>query len=133
MFGIKGMKRGIKEHFMSDKNVRKVFVSLPMRGFEYEAVKNRQLDIFENITSKLNPQFKYELIDTLHENLCPPDDNPLWYLGLSIQQLGEADVVIFSKDWRIANGCRAEHLICDMYGIEYVYEGTEDFYAEDEQ
>lgn len=47
--------------------------------------------------------------------------NPIVYnLGLSIQHMGLSDVVIFSPDWQKAHGCEVEHLVCELYGIDYV-------------
>lgn len=132
MFGIKGMKWGVKENFMNDKKIRKVFVSLPMRDRDLDDICNDMDVLFTKFVENANPEYTYELIDTTHKGLCPPDDNFLWYLGLSIQQLGEADFVIFDQNWRTANGCRVEHLICDLYKIPYVYAETEAPYADDE-
>ena len=107
---------------------KKIFVSLPMKDRDVEAIKAKQQDILEKYVAKAYSGIHYELMNTTHEGLCPPDDNFLWYLGLSIQLLGEADIVIFSDDWKEANGCRIEYLACELYGIPHIFEGDLEFY-----
>lgn len=102
--------------------VKKVFVSLPMRGYELNKIRIRQADIFLKFIQETNDSSEYEMLYTLHEGLCPPDGNRLWYLAKSIEVLGTADLVIFSHDWFTANGCRVEHMLCDLYKIPYYYE-----------
>lgn len=106
----------------------KVFVSLPMAGMTVEEIRARQRMIFDKYKIA-----GWELIDTviteLPERLEDDGSVPsrLWCLGRSIQMLGGADFVIFDKGWRKTNGCRAEHLICDMYKIPYIYDDKEDY------
>lgn len=116
---------GIKSR-QNNKTYRNVFVSLPMRDRDVDEIGRRQRDILERLCPPEDA-----LINNIHEALCPPDDNFLWYLGLSIQQLGEADLVIFASDWREARGCRVEHAVCELYKIPYVYESLENRYADD--
>ncbi len=46
---------------------------------------------------------------------------PIWYLGVSIQFLSEADIVIMGKGWYDARGCRIEHLVATEYGLPVIY------------
>ena len=107
--------------------LKKIFVSLPMKDLDVEAIKTRQKDLFKKYVAKAYSGYRYELMETTHEGLCPPGDNFLWYLGLSIQMLGEADLVIFADDWNTANGCRLEHTACELYSIPHVYEKDLEF------
>lgn len=106
----------------------KVFVSLPMAGMSNEQIRDKQQKIFSKYAAN-----DWELIDTVITELPGfiEDEGSvqarLWCLGRSIQMLGEADLVIFDEDWRKANGCRAEHLVCDMYKIPYIYDNLEDY------
>ncbi|MBO5629414.1 MAG: DUF4406 domain-containing protein [Aeriscardovia sp.] len=95
----------------------RIFVSLPMRGFDVDSIRKRQKEIFDKAALP-----EWELIDTCEEDPNADPDNQLWYLGRSIQMLGKADAVIFSNDWRSARGCVAEHLIAEAYGILCLYE-----------
>lgn len=112
---------------------RKVFVSLPMRGISLDEISLRQHDLLKKFIELSNPEYSYELLDSIHEDELPEPGNPLWFLGRSIQTLGQADFVIFAKDWRKASGCRVEHLICELYHIPYIYETTEDPNDDDER
>ena len=102
----------------------KIFVSLPMRGLDDDQVRKRQKAIFDEVAVP-----GWELMDTMvvDENADP--DNPLWYLGRSIQLLGTADAVIFANDWRTANGCIVEHLVAEAYDILSLYESDGVSYA----
>lgn len=116
MSGIKGMQWGVRNY----KTYRKIFVSLPMKGRNVDEIEARQRDIFHKFARPED-----ELIDSIHVDVTPPDDNQLWYLGLSVQKLGEADLVIFASDWRDARGCRIEHAISELYKIPRIYENWE--------
>lgn len=93
----------------------KIFISLPMRGHSVEEIKNRRNAIYESAITALCAN--YELIDNLWLDEEPPVKNRIWYLGKSIQAMGEADLVIFSYGWALATGCIAERVICDLYNI----------------
>ena len=45
---------------------------------------------------------------------------PVWYLGKSIQLLSQADIVYFGEGWDEASGCRIEHEIAKVYGIDII-------------
>jgi len=98
----------------------KLFVSLPMRGRTEEEVREEMAELRDICNNEYQTEF--ELIESFeHED--PPSDirnEPVWYLGKSISGLSEADLVIFSSNWRNARGCIAEHMICSLYNIPYV-------------
>ena len=94
---------------------KKVFVSLPMRGRSNEEIKQKMLEMHSYVKDE------YDLISTLLDT----DDskkNNLWYLGRSIQLLGEADLVIFTQGWMDAPGCVVEMTACSQYSIPYTFE-----------
>ncbi len=98
----------------------KLFVSLPMRGRTEEAVREEMAELHDICNNEYQTEF--ELIKNFeHENL-PSDisNESIWYLGKSIVNLSEADLVIFSANWRNAHGCIVEHMICALYDIPYV-------------
>lgn len=114
-----------------EKNLFKVFVSLPMRDRELDEIKARQLKIF--VALKSTDIFENPiLLDTIHEHDIPEEENMLWYLGESIKALGRANLAIFDKDWRTARGCRIEHAICVLYNIPIMYVDSEDDHNDDE-
>lgn len=94
-----------------------LFISLPMNGRKDEDVIKRRQEIFE--------MFKKDgdaLIDTMIPELAPAisKEPRLFYLGRAIQLMKDADLVIFAHDWKTANGCVAEHTICELYNIPYI-------------
>lgn len=105
-----------KENNMDHK--KKLFVSLPMRGLTDEEIVARQEKLLEPYKDK------YELMDTVSREDPPNPDNPVWYLGGSIQMLGDADLVIFASNWAEAPGCRIERMVCALYAIKYVEEDS---------
>lgn len=110
----------------------KVFVSLPMAGMTLDQIRDKQQMIFSKYARP-----EWELIDTVITELpghITDEDSiqaRLWCLGRSIQMLGGADLVIFDEGWRKANGCRTEHLVCDVYKIPYIYDNLEDYNESD--
>lgn len=100
--------------------MRKLFVSLPMRGLEISEIRLMMNDIHHTIESSFNEPF--ELIDTIIEETPTSDvlDDGPWYLGQSIQLLSTADICVFHPGWRDARGCIIEHMICALYNIPYV-------------
>lgn len=95
----------------------KIFVSLPMRGLDIDQIRSRQEEIFAKFAMP-----GWELMDTVIEDPAAEPGNDLWYLGRSIQILGNADAIIFANDWRSARGCVVEHLVTTSYGIPALYE-----------
>lgn len=118
----------LRQYGRKDTMSFKVFVSLPMAGMTLDQIRDKQQQIFSKYARP-----EWELIDTVITELPASIDDEdsvqarLWCLGRSIQMLGEADLVIFDEDWRKANGCRTEHLVCDVYKIPYIYDNLEDY------
>lgn len=52
----------------------------------------------------------------------PATANPIWFLGEAIKKLSNADVAYFAEGWDTSKGCRVEHLVCEVYGIDIMYE-----------
>ena len=96
--------------------MKKLFVSLPMRGYSDEVIKAEMMQAKGFIEATFNETF--ELIDTLTQESEPKDiKNNCWYLGRSIQLLAKADLVVFHPSWKSAPGCIVERIICNMYDI----------------
>ena len=98
----------------------KLFISQPMNN-------RKEIDILLErtiATTLLNDKGfnKYELdeIDNYHKSGFPSTAGRVCYLGDSIKQMDEADLVIFTKGWKSAKGCNIEYAICKLYGIPYI-------------
>ena len=105
---------------------KKIFVSIPMRGKEqYEIVKGTER-LFKLASAYLGEEC--ELINSLEpvkpEELQRDDivDIAPLYLGASIKLLSTADLVIFDKEWSIADGCCVEKQVCERYHIKHIIE-----------
>lgn len=103
--------------------MKKLFVSLPMNGRDETDILEEQkylLNVVNNDICGGNNEF--ELLDTLIQDEPPVDSTypRAFYLGNSIAKLAQADLVIFSSNWRDGQGCIIEHMTCSLYGIPYV-------------
>ena len=99
--------------------MRKLFVSLPMKGLDTKAIRDTMFRIWHIIEDEFDE--KFELIDSVIEEMPPDDvDCGTWYLGKSINFLSSADICVFHPNWREARGCVIEHMICALYNLYYV-------------
>ena len=62
----------------------------------------------------------YEDAEIIDSYFADYDGSAVKFLSKSIGKLAEADVALFSADWKNARGCRMEHEIALEYGIEVV-------------
>ena len=97
----------------------KVFISQPMNGRTEDEILNEREEICKtfNIT-------KDELIDSYEKDFGQFKNYNrinVGYLGDSIRLLGYSDLVIFAPYYDRARGCRIEHMVCEEYGIPYIY------------
>lgn len=94
----------------------KVFISLPMRGYTDKEIQDKMHELYNLLDGD------FELIDTFICEDSPNPNNRLWFLGQSIQKLGEANFAVFAADWFSAPGCIIERMICNFYEIPIVDE-----------
>lgn len=100
--------------------MKKVFISQPMNGLSDEEIRTNR----EAIINKLN-EFKlgeFEIIDSYMADYNPEKNNPVAYLGKSIEFLAQADLAVFGKGWQNARGCQIEHSVCVAYNIPIIDE-----------
>lgn len=98
----------------------RVFISCPMKDkTEKEIVSER-----ESIKSEVKKRFgDVQFIDSYFREFNLNEQNlnvAIYCLGRAIIKLSEADLVVFSKGWENARGCRIEHSIAQDYGIDIV-------------
>jgi len=89
------------------------FISQPMRDRSEEEIDEERKWIFE-IVQKYDPEAE----------LCEKEDcadrTALECLGMSIQRMATADLVIFSPHWYTARGCFLEHACCGEYDRKHL-------------
>ena len=101
---------------------KKIFIAQPMNEVPTEEVEKRRNELM-NIAKRYMEKdgITVEFIDQFHLPEIP-NGQRLHYLGRSIQLLADADLVVFSRDYKNAKGCIIEKEICDRYGIKYIVE-----------
>lgn len=97
--------------------MKKLFVSVPMRGRTEEEIK-ASIQKMKKIAEIYEGE-ELELIDSYIED-NPPKDNKeaVWYLGESLKKLAQADVFIGINDAWDWNGCYIEIETSKRYGIK---------------
>lgn len=117
-------KLEIEQYLQSSyKMTKRVFISQPFTGVsmnEIEFIRNDVVVYLGNMCKRIGVTSPYtEIIDNYNK---PEHDenNRLWCLGDSIQQLGTADLVVFSNNYESARGCQIEMEIVKKYNIPYI-------------
>lgn len=91
----------------------KVMISQPMKGRTEEEIRAKRA----RVVTELQQQ-GHDVVDTVFD-LGPdigPDVAPLKYFAKSIEAMADVDAVYFMNGWKIARGCRIEHIIASEYG-----------------
>lgn len=99
---------------------RKLFVSIPMHGYDLEEVKDEINWVKKIIETNLDETF--DIIENAVDYEVEDDvnyDRP-YFLSKAIEKISKADIVVFHPYWTNAKGCMIEHMICAMYNIPYM-------------
>lgn len=98
--------------------MKKLFVSVPMRGRTEEAIR-ASIEKMKKIAEIYEGE-KLELIDTYIEDNPPENitNQGAWYLAKSLEMLAEADVFIGIDDSWSWKGCEIENSVASAYGIK---------------
>jgi hypothetical protein len=106
--------------------MKKVMLSQPMAGrTDLEIVETRERAIKE-LESK-----GYEVINTLFTNEWYSKESmeergvkqiPVCFLAKSLENMSLCNAVYFCKGWKYARGCKIEHDVAVIYGLEIIYE-----------
>lgn len=101
-------------------NMKKLFISQPMRDRTNEEIKSERNEIIQRVKERY-PNEEIEVIDSFFEN-ATHDAKPLWFLGKSLELLSTADIAYFATDWNAYRGCKIEHTCAVEYGIKRMYD-----------
>ena len=97
--------------------MKKLFVSVPMRGRTEEEIK-ASIQKMKKIAEIYEGE-ELELIDSYIEDNPPKDNNQaIWFLGKSLEKLATADVFIGIEDTWSWNGCAIEDETARRYGVK---------------
>ena len=131
----------------------KVFVSMPMKNKSTDRIR-KEMERIKEVAEKRIDQ-KLELIDSIHkapaeEEVAKPEgfaippaggtptaqiedlrrdaikNNPVYWLGKSIELMAQADYVMFAKGFDNAKGCAVEFAVADSYGMKLLFEDEQD-------
>lgn len=98
----------------------KIFISQPFHGLTEEQVMAKRQRIVELLDERGYPNI--EIIDNYHKADVPDGAGRVWYLGDSIRQMDEADLVVFTTNYREAKGCMVEFKVALLYSMRFVFE-----------
>lgn len=110
--------------------MKKLFISLPMKDKTVEEIINRINECKKEVEEILKEEV--ELLETFIKEDAPEyiSNDGLWYLGKSLEKMGEADVVYCDSGYGQYRGCIVEFSAAIRYGIPIVicndidYQGT---------
>lgn len=97
--------------------MKKLFVSVPMKGRTEEEIKS-SIQKMKKIAEIYEGE-ELELIDSYIEDNPPKDTKEaVWYLGESLKKLSQADVFIGIREHYDWSGCHVETVTAQEYGIK---------------
>ena len=102
--------------------MKRIFISMPMRGRTDELIKIYRMNAISIITSDLSREhlFNNEAIEII-DSLIPAKEREklsvVECLGRSISMLGKADYIVIVGDISRARGCQIEKWVAQLYGI----------------
>ena len=103
--------------------MKKLFVSVPMRGRTEEEIKNN-MDYMHKIAEAAFGE-DLEMINTYIDYEAPDSSNKsVWYLGESLKKLATADCFIGVADGELVKtytGCFIEGAVAMEYGIPHYF------------
>lgn len=92
-----------------------VFISQRMNGKTEEEISAYRQRVMDVVSKKFDGCVSFSI------PLEPLAYSPVYMLGESIMQLDHCDLAAFPEDWHEARGCAIEHLVCEKYGIPYIF------------
>ena len=99
-----------------EKNMKKLFISCPMKGRTEENIK-KSMEKMHKMAEIIFDQ-ELEVIPSYIEDAPPENTHQrIWYLGKSIQMLAEADYFIGIECSGYFKGCEIERYVARDYGI----------------
>ena len=107
----------------------KVFLCLPMSGRteedilkEMDEMKKASIHYFQDNHPDCEIVYMTNYVSESEEE----SDNPVYLLGRGImEKMSQADVCLFSKNWKDSKGCTIEHEIAKTYDIDIMDMGID--------
>ena len=114
---------------MSKSKKFKVFLCLPMSGRteeeilkEIDEMKEASIHYFQDKHPDCEIVYQTNYVSEAEEE----SNNPVYLLGRGIMNLmSQADVCLFSKNWKDSKGCKIEHDVAKAYRIDILDIGND--------
>lgn len=99
----------------------KIYISIPITGHSLNDVKKEA----KRIAGVLQKRYKaqavtpFDIVSSRPENMTEQE----FYahcMGLDIEELLLCDTIYMSYGWQHSKGCRAEHALAEIYGIQII-------------
>lgn len=107
----------------------KVFLCLPMSGRTEEDILKEMSEMTEasiHYFQDKHPDCEIVYMTNYVSEAEEESDNPVFLLGRGImEKMSQADVCLFSKNWKDSNGCTIEHNIAETYKIDIMDMGVD--------
>lgn len=107
----------------------KVFLCLPMSGRTEEDILkeiNEMKEVSIHYYQYNYPDRDIVYMTNYQSEADEESNNPVFLLGRGIMQLmSQADVCLFSKNWKDSRGCKMEHDIAEAYNINIMDMGVD--------
>lgn len=94
----------------------KVFISQLMNGRDEEMIKKERKEVMDYVR-RLYPDAEEIQSFFGHPDL-DSKNVPLKMLGMSLELMAEADLIIFTSCWSFGRGCKIEHEAALQYGLK---------------
>lgn len=105
--------------------VKKLFISQPMRGLSDEEILKERERIIDKVREAYDhflhrdssKEFEIVEIESFIKEDAPNEARfpAVWFLGRSLQFLSQADVIWFGSGWDDARGCKFEWNVVSQY------------------
>lgn len=107
----------------------KVFLCLPMSGRSEEDILNEMSEMTEasiHYFQDKHPDCEIVYMTNYVSESEEESDNPVYLLGRGImEKMSQANVCLFSKNWKDSKGCNIEHDIAEAYKIDIMDMGVD--------
>lgn len=98
---------------------KKIYISLPITGYDVDERKARCLELAEQLR-KMGWEVYHPFM--IHKPAEIPEDKAYaYYMGEDIKMILCCDAIYFDNDWKNSKGCTLEHHTAQTYGIETFY------------
>ena len=98
----------------------RVFISLPAKDWSREKLQSERNQILRGVPAYFDiPEDKVLEVPMIEPQQLT-GQHPVYYLGINLQMMCQADVVVFHPEWKTSRACRLEHDVCNEYGIPHI-------------